>query len=52
MDEDVAGAGLSRNWRPPGLEPARHYAYAVQWWAFAVLALVLLIVLNLRRKTS
>jgi cytochrome oxidase assembly protein ShyY1 len=48
---DPDATGLTRNWRPPGLEPARHYAYAVQWWAFAVLALVLVFILNLRRKT-
>jgi cytochrome oxidase assembly protein ShyY1 len=42
--------GYVRDWRPPGLEPARHYAYAVQWWAFAVLAIVLFVVLNRRRK--
>jgi surfeit locus 1 family protein len=42
--------GYVRDWRPPGLEPARHYAYAVQWWAFAALALVLFVVLNRRRK--
>jgi len=44
--------GYVRDWRPPGLEPARHYAYAVQWWAFAALALVLFVVLNRRRKLS
>jgi surfeit locus 1 family protein len=52
LAEDDGGPALLREWRPPGLEPARHYAYAVQWWAFAVLALVLFITLNFRRKTS
>ena len=42
--------GYVRNWRAPGLEPARHYSYAVQWWAFAVLAVVLFVVLNFRRR--
>jgi len=42
--------GYVRDWRPPGLEPARHYAYAVQWWAFAALAVILFVVLNRRRK--
>jgi cytochrome oxidase assembly protein ShyY1 len=50
--EEDGGPELVRNWSPPGLEPVRHYAYAVQWWAFAVLAVVLLVALNLRRKTS
>jgi len=44
--------GYARRWRPPGLEPARHFSYAVQWWAFAALALVLFVVLNFRRKTQ
>jgi len=44
--------GYLRNWHPPGLEPARHYAYAVQWWAFAALAVVIFVVLNFRRKPS
>lgn len=51
LDAD-SGDGFAREWRPPGLEPARHYAYAVQWWAFAVLAIVLLIVLNLEKRTE
>jgi surfeit locus 1 family protein len=42
--------GYARHWRPPGLEPARHFSYAVQWWAFAALAVVLFLVLNFRRK--
>jgi surfeit locus 1 family protein len=43
--------GFTRDWQTPGLSPQRHIAYAVQWWAFAALALVLLVVLN-REKTS
>lgn len=31
--------GFAREWRPPGLAPARHFAYAIQWWAFAALAI-------------
>lgn len=46
-----AGAprGYVREWRPPGLEPARHYSYAVQWWAMAGALVVIYIVLNLRK---
>jgi surfeit locus 1 family protein len=33
--------GYVRDWHPPGLEPERHWSYAVQWWAFAAVALVL-----------
>jgi surfeit locus 1 family protein len=32
--------GYLREWRPPGLQPLRSYSYAIQWWAFAVLTLV------------
>src|SRR4029077_5040594 len=33
--------GYVRDWHPPGLEPTRHWSYAVQWWAFAVVLLFL-----------
>jgi cytochrome oxidase assembly protein ShyY1 len=29
----------------------RHWSYAVQWWAFAVLAVVLWLILGLRKKS-
>ena len=41
--------GYVRDWRPPGLQPIRHWSYAVQWWCFAALALVLWVVLSVRR---
>lgn len=31
--------GFAREWRPPGLAPARHFAYAIEWWVFASLAI-------------
>jgi surfeit locus 1 family protein len=30
-----------RDWQPPGMSPARHLAYAVQWWGFAVTLVIL-----------
>jgi cytochrome oxidase assembly protein ShyY1 len=33
--------GYVRDWHPPGLEPTRHWSYAVQWWCFAVVLLFL-----------
>lgn len=33
-----------------GVEPARNYSYAIQWWSFAGLALVLFLVLNLEKR--
>ena len=44
MDSD----GYVRDWRPAGLQPMRHWSYAIQWWSFAVLALVLWAVLSVR----
>ncbi len=33
--------GYVRAWHAPGLPPLRHFSYAVQWWTFALLTLVL-----------
>jgi surfeit locus 1 family protein len=47
-----AGApdGFERKWRPAlGFGPERHLGYAIQWFAFALVAAVLFIALNLRR---
>jgi len=42
--------GYERIWRPSlGFGPERHLGYAVQWFAFAIVAVVTLIALNLRR---
>jgi surfeit locus 1 family protein len=42
-------AGYVRDWQPPGLDPARHFSYAIQWWGFAVVLLVLYLGLNFRK---
>jgi surfeit locus 1 family protein len=44
-----AADGYVRDWQPPGLPPARHLAYALQWWLFAVTLVVLWTVLAVRR---
>jgi surfeit locus 1 family protein len=42
--------GFERSWRPSlGFGPERHLGYAIQWFAFALVAVVMLIALNLRR---
>lgn len=44
--------GYERVWRAraqTSMDPQQHYGYAVQWFAFAVVALVLYVVLGLRR---
>jgi surfeit locus 1 family protein len=43
--------GYVRDWQPPGLSPLRHFAYAIQWWSFAVLALVVWSVTSFRPAT-
>lgn len=48
LDAD-AGPGYVREWAPPGLAPDRHFAYAIQWWGFAVVLLVLYFGLNFRK---
>ena len=41
--------GYVRDWHPPGMEPIRHWSYAVQWWSFAVLLFVLWVIMSLRK---
>jgi len=41
--------GYVREWKPPGLQPVRHLSYAIQWWGFAVVLLVLYFGLNFRK---
>jgi surfeit locus 1 family protein len=48
LDAD-APAGYVRQWKPPGLAPTRHLSYAIQWWGFAVVLLVIYFGLNFRK---
>lgn len=43
-------AGYVRDWHPQGLGPARHLAYAIQWWLFGALALTLYGYMNWQRS--
>ena len=45
-----AANGYVREWQPPGLPAIRHWSYAVQWWAFAVLAIVLWVILGFKKR--
>jgi len=40
--------GYARGWQVPGLPPLRHFAYAVQWWSFALLTLILWVIASRR----
>ena len=45
----AAPDGLVRDWPQPDFGAEKHESYALQWYSFAALAIVLLIVLSLRR---
>jgi surfeit locus 1 family protein len=40
--------GYVRAWQAPGLPSLRHFSYAVQWWAFALLTVALWVVTSRR----
>jgi surfeit locus 1 family protein len=44
-----ADDAMLRNWPPPQSDAAKHTAYAVQWYIFALLAAILYVTLNLER---
>jgi len=41
--------GYVRDWQPPGMAPLRHLSYAIQWWSFATLALIVWALVSTRR---
>lgn len=47
LDSDMPD-GYARDWKPVEVGPEKHYGYAFQWFAFALLVLVLYILLNIR----
>jgi surfeit locus 1 family protein len=51
LDAGVPG-GDERKWRPAlGFGPERHLGYAIQWFAFALVAVVLFVVVSLKPAT-
>ena len=42
--------GYRRDWQPFGRGPEMHFGYALQWWSFGVLLLVMYVVLNTKRR--
>jgi surfeit locus 1 family protein len=44
--DPTARFGYVRDWQPPGLPPARHLAYAIQWWGFALTLIIIWAVLS------
>lgn len=51
LEPDPA-SGFVREWTPQILPPERHQGYAFQWFAFALAAIVIFIVLHWRREKS
>ena len=50
--DPAAPEGYVRDWQPPGLAPLRHLSYALQWWCFAALAVVVWAVMSVRRSRA
>jgi surfeit locus 1 family protein len=44
--------GYVREWHPPGIQPLRHWSYAIQWWCFAVVTVIFWVVIGRRRATG
>jgi surfeit locus 1 family protein len=40
--------GYVRDWHPPGIQPVRHWSYAIQWWCFAVVTVIFWFVIGRR----
>jgi surfeit locus 1 family protein len=47
-----APEGYVRDWEAPGMPPLRHFSYAIQWWCFAALALLVWGVMSSRRRPA
>lgn len=43
--------GYVRDWHPPGMQPVRHWSYAIQWWAFAVVVIIFWAVVSRKKGT-
>jgi surfeit locus 1 family protein len=51
LDDDQPQGSL-RGWKPLGRGPEQNWSYAIQWWSFAVVLLILYVALNLERKAG
>ena len=50
LSTDATDQPLVRDWKPGGMSPDRHLAYALQWFSLALAVLVVYMVVNFRRK--
>ncbi|HTL91606.1 MAG TPA: hypothetical protein VL176_04630, partial [Steroidobacteraceae bacterium] len=44
--------GYVRDWRLAGIPPMQNFAYAFEWWCFAIAALVMWVMLSSKRATE
>jgi surfeit locus 1 family protein len=44
--------GYVRDWHPPGIQPVRHWSYAIQWWCFAVVTVIFWVVIGRKRASE
>lgn len=51
LDEDLAD-GFVRDWQPPGIPPARHFAYAFQWFGLAVALIAIFVIVARPRRAE
>jgi surfeit locus 1 family protein len=50
LSTDQDDSGLLRDWKPGGMSPDRHLAYALQWFSLALAVLVVYLVVNFKRN--
>lgn len=50
--DSSAPNGYRRDWKPFVKGPEQNWSYAIQWWSFAVLLLVLFVVMNLKKRDA
>ncbi len=46
----TAADGFVREWKPINMPPSKHVSYAVQWFSFAAIIIIIYISLNLKRR--
>lgn len=51
LDPDT-DSGFAREWKPNVLPPQRHQAYAVQWFGFAIVALLIFISMHWKKEDN
>jgi cytochrome oxidase assembly protein ShyY1 len=49
---DAEGGAFVRDWTPNIMPPMRHRAYALQWFTFAIVAIVIFVVVHWRKREN